>query len=88
MPPEFWSLVGTHGLATMLVLWGVWFIQTNVWPTFKEHLSVIGDMVKALATVAENTTKTYNVSVETHKMGEELLARVPQRDVSREREAS
>lgn len=87
MPPEMWTLIGNMGLPAILIMWGVWFFQTQAWPKFTSHLDKVGEMVDAMKITAAETLMTKDAATNAKDAAtraaegvEELLIRIPARE--------
>lgn len=88
MDPEILKYALNWGFPAVLIFYGIWFFQTQAWPNFVKHLDKVGEMIDAFTATKENGAKTFEVVTRIDGHVEELLARVPKRNESREREAS
>ena len=86
MPPELWAYAQNNGLATVLVVYGLFVFHNSILPELKAHFNSVAQMTEAIKTTAQNTGET-KVTIEKVKDGvDELLVRIPakhhERDVA------
>lgn len=80
MPPETWTaLLGNMGLPAIIIGWGAWFFQTQVWPKFTSHLDKVGELVDSVRVIATNDISTRERVDRIDGGVQELLVRIPQR---------
>lgn len=77
MPPELWAYAQNNGLATVLVVYGLFVFHNSILPELKAHFSSVAQMTEAIKTAAGNTTENKVTIEKIDGKVDELLVRIP-----------